>query len=318
MASDEDPGPKQRLSAQSKQEIAALAGPGSAAFLGQAVMAWLVIALAIGIAHWAHNVFVTALCVVVIATRQNVLGLLTHEQAHYLGLKSKYGDWVCNAIASYPLLVLSVENYAKVHLTHHRHFFGKEDPDFVRKNGKDWVVPLSRKRLATLFLKDLLGLSVIALIAGKNAKVENQAFVRRDPTPGWFKIVYYVLAVAAITAAGVWVEFLIYWILPLLTVFQVIVRWGALCEHVYGVEDASVESCSPLIVNRWWERLLLPNLNFTYHPYHHYFPGVAYSRLPRVHEIFLREGLVNRELLFTSYWSYLKFVVRKPGPAAAG
>ena len=287
------------------------------AFLTQALMAWLVILGAIYVGLHAQSIPVTIACIVIIATRQNILGLLTHEQAHYLGLRSKYGDWLCNALISYPLLALSVEGYAKVHLTHHRYFFTQKDPDFLRKNGEDWALPLPRRKLLRLFTKDLLGLSIVDTIIGKNVDVPGYEFARKYPTPRWFKLAYYLTAAWVLTWANVWDIFLLYWVLPLVTVFQGIVRWGALCEHVYGTENATVEDCSPVILNRWWEKLLLPNLNFTLHTYHHYFPGVSFSKLPLLHEIFKKEGLVNEKLVFDGYGAYLNFISKPSGDLKA-
>ena len=102
--------------------------------------------------------------------------------------------------------------------------------------------------------------------------------------------------------------FLLFWLLPLLTVFQLIVRWGALCEHKYNLAGAGVAESTPLIVQRWWERLLLPNLNFAMHPYHHYFPGIAFSQLPRVHAIYEREGLIDQRHVFRGYGAYWRHI----------
>ncbi len=55
--------------------------------------------------------------------------------------------------------------------------------------------------------------------------------------------------------------------------------------------------------------MLLPNLNFTLHIYHHYFPGIPFSRLLRVHQIFEREGLVNEGNLFRGYGEFLRFLL---------
>jgi hypothetical protein len=68
-------------------------------------------------------------------------------------------------------------------------------------------------------------------------------------------------------------HFLLYWLLPLLTIMQVIVRWGAICEH-------------------------------------HYFPGIPFSSLPKVHEIFQREGLINELNVFHGNLSYLRFLLK--------
>ena len=104
--------------------------------------------------------------------------------------------------------------------------------------------------------------------------------------------------------------FLVYWLLPIVTITQVMVRWGALCEHKYNLLGASVVDSTPLIILSWWERLLLPNLNFAMHPYHHFFPGVSFSRLPTLHAIYEEEGLVEQRQVFHGYLAYLRYITR--------
>jgi len=63
--------------------------------------------------------------------------------------------------------------------------------------------------------------------------------------------------------------------------------------------------------------MLLPNLTFTSHPYHHFFPGVSFSLLPKVHAIFCREGFIDDSHVFHGYAAYLKYIIRTSTPAAA-
>ncbi|SFM27764.1 fatty acid desaturase [Nitrosomonas communis] len=86
------------------------------------------------------------------------------------------------------------------------------------------------------------------------------------------------------------------------------VRLWAFSEHIYNLPGASVIESSPLIILNWWEKLLLPNLNFTLHPYHHFYPGIAYCNLPKVHAIFQREQLVNEKNVFYGIWKYLRYL----------
>jgi fatty acid desaturase len=123
------------------------------------------------------------------------------------------------------------------------------------------------------------------------------------------------MVAAVLTYAGMWEVFLVYWVLPLVTVLPVIVRLGAITEHIYDLPGASVIESSPLMLQKWWEKLLLPNLNFSLHPYHHYYPGVACLNLPKVHTVFARENLVNEKNVFHGYWDYLKYLQRPQGKA---
>ena len=303
-------GDKQSLSAAARERILALNGARPAAFVFEMVWAWVVIVGAIVWADHMHSWWASLIAIVLVATRQNVLGLLTHDQAHLLGFRHRAGDLLVNLFAAYPLLVLTVEGYAQVHLAHHRDYFTPDDPDFIRKSGEEWSIPKRPLELARIFLTDALGINTVRLIRGKKLAVENAAFARRHRIPRWVRPAYYVVVAALLTAFGQWGNFLLYWVLPLVTVFQLIVRWGALCEHKYNLAGASVAESTPLILLSWWERLLLPNLNFAMHPYHHYFPGIAFSRLPAVHRIFEAEGLVDQRHVFRGYAAYLGFIVR--------
>lgn len=299
---------KRALSPAAVDEIAALSGPKPWAFTAQLLGAWLVIVAAIAAAVLSGSPWVYALAMIVVATRMNVLGLLVHDQAHLSGYRGRFGDLIVNLLAGYPLLGLTVESYAQIHLAHHRDYFGDSDPDFARKSGPDWTFPMPARRLARLLLKDLLGLSVIGLFKGKAAAVEYPEFKRRHATPRWVRPVFLLVLAAALSWAHAWPYFLLLWLLPLLTVMSAIVRWGAICEHSYGKARDRVELSTPIIIPGVLARVLLPNLNFTLHPYHHWHPGVAFAALPKIHEIYRREGLVVDGNVFRGFASYWRFL----------
>jgi fatty acid desaturase len=118
-------------------------------------MAWAVIIASIWLAVELQSVWVSVLAIFIVATRQNILGLLVHEQSHCLGFKASYGDSLVNFLVAYPLIVLTVEGYSQVHLSHHRYFMTEQDPDLLRKSGKGWTFPMKAGRLGKLFLTDL-------------------------------------------------------------------------------------------------------------------------------------------------------------------
>jgi fatty acid desaturase len=303
-------GDKKLLSPQARAEIDSLNGRRPGKFLFQLAYAWFVIFAAIGCAIAAQNVLVSILAILIIATRQHILLLLIHEQCHCLGFKSKYGDLFVDFFVAYALFVITVEGYSQVHLTHHRYFFSSKDADILRKSGDNWTFPMPRQKLAKLFLSDLLAFNVWKMIKGKMAKGDYTLFKRPSKIPRWIRPAYYILLSIILTLTHSWGVFLLYWIVPLMTIFQVIVRWGALCEHQY-VANAGVIDTTPIIIPKWWENLVLPNLNFNMHTYHHFFPGIAFCELPKVHAIFEQEKLIDDSAIFKGYFSYLKYLVRQ-------
>jgi fatty acid desaturase len=232
---------------------------------------------------------------------------------HRLGLRGKYGDWIANCLVAYPLLATTVEDYAKVHLSHHKYFMTPKDPDFVRKSGDSWTFPMRLGRLLRLLAMDLTGLNTIALIKGKTGKPGMDEFTRRNPSPLWLRLGYLAAWAVVLTWLQGWTVFLVYWLIPILTVTQVGVRWIAAVEHQYNVEGSTVLEVTPLVRLTWWQRLVFPDLNFAMHAYHHLHPGVSFTQLPRLHEIYRREGLVDEAAVFAGQGAYLRQLVRRSG-----
>jgi fatty acid desaturase len=299
---------RSNLSEKARADIQALTGTRPFQFVTQAVLAWAIIFGSIYAAERIGSLWATLFAVFLIASRINILALLVHEQAHYLGLRGRWADLIANLITAYPLMVLTVDGYAKVHLSHHRWYFTDRDPDLKRKSGPEWTFGMPRWHLAKLFLSDITGLSVIKLVRGK--RLDAELFPRPHPIPKWIRPAFLLVELGLVTYFGLWKIFLIYWIIPLLFIFPVIVRLGAITEHVY-VPGGDVAETSPLLIQQWYEKLLLPNLNFAMHPYHHWHPGVAWCHLPDLHRIYQREGLVDEQNVFRGYAHYLKHIQSK-------
>lgn len=296
------------LSSAAKREIQALSGARPARFGAEIVLAWLSIAAFVAAGVYFNNMAVTLLCIFLIGTRQMVLALLLHEQVHRLGWRSKYADWIVNLFAVYPLFVTSVEDYAKVHLSHHKYCFTRDDPDFLRKSGEEWTFPKSLGKLLVIAARDITAMNVLRLIRGKTAPKTTE-FTRRNPSPTWLRIAFFLTAAVLLTVFGGWKLFLLYWVLPAATVTQLMVRWIAVCEHTYNVENGSIHETTPLLQLNWWQRILMPDMNFGFHAYHHMHPGVSFGNLPKVHEIYRREGLVDASAIFHGQGAYLKYLL---------
>jgi fatty acid desaturase len=296
------------LEAEIKAMVKGLVGARPFLFVQQLLGAWCVIIFAITLAIWFDNVWTSMAAIFLIATRQNLLGLLVHEQVHRLGFRGRYGDWITNVFAAYPLLVLTVEGYAKVHLAHHKYFFTEKDPDYARKSGPEWNVPMPRKELVRLFLMDILGLNILRLIHSKKPTNNKsyEEFRRRNPTPRGVRSIFWIIITAGLVYYDCLQYFFLYWILPLVTVSQCLVRLGALSEHKYNVDSTELNASTHLIELSWWERALVPNLNFTLHHYHHMFPGLSFSTLPLVHRMYKEAGLVHGENVLHGYRDFIR------------
>jgi fatty acid desaturase len=296
------------VEAEIQARVRNLIGARPLPFIRQLIGAWCVIIGAISIAIWLDSAWMSLIAIFLVATRQNLLGLLVHEQVHRLGSRARYGDLITNLFAGYPLLVLTVEGYAQVHLAHHKYFYTEKDPDYARKSGPEWSIPMSRFQFARMFLLDILGINTLRLIRSKKPKSDGvrDEFRRRRPTPQWTRPTFWIIVAATLSYSGGWMYFLLYWVLPLLTVAQCLVRLGALSEHKYNVNSSELNDSTHLIELAWWERALLPNLNFTLHHYHHMFPGLSFSTLPLVHRMYREANLVYQENVLHGYADFIR------------
>jgi fatty acid desaturase len=296
------------LSESDQQAIRLMSGSDPGNFLGTLALTWMLIVLAIAAGIYLDNWFVNVAVICFIATRQNVLGLLTHEQVHRNGMRSQLGDLITNLFCAFPILI-SLQGYRRIHLTHHRKYFSDLDPDYRRKQGKEWTFPQSARAFFTTLFCDLIGLSLISTVRGK---APDKSADPKAVGPNIFlRLGYYGVIALALVYTNTWIYFLLFWIIPIATVLQVIVRWGAICEHRYNLVDPSIQESTPLITPRWWEALLMPNLNFNLHVYHHWYPTVPFKKLPQVHRIFVANGLIKSEHVFDGYVDYLMFLVGK-------
>ena len=79
-------GDQSSVSDEGRAEIRDLTGARPFSFLALAFGAWAVIIAVIVLAIHIDNIWMTLLAIVIVATRLNILGLLVHEQVHFLGL----------------------------------------------------------------------------------------------------------------------------------------------------------------------------------------------------------------------------------------
>ena len=159
-------------------------------------------------------------------------------------------------------------------------------------------------------MTDLAGVNTWKTLKGKKTR-ENHIGKRKTESPKWIRPIFYGVLAGLLTVIKMWKAFFLLWLIPLTTIFQIFIRWGALCEHKYNLINPRIHESTPLIKLQWWEKLLFPNLNFTLHIYHHYFPNISFANLPKVHRIFQREKLVNELNVFRGYGMFLNYLFRR-------
>jgi fatty acid desaturase len=106
-------------------------------------------------------------------------------------------------------------------------------------------------------------------------------------------IAFHVAMLALMAWSGYLVQYLVLWVLPLVTVVQAILRLRAIAEH-----GATTDFSSPLTAARtniapaWLEWLIFPH-QVNYHIEHHLYASVPHYNLPRLHRELRGRGILD-------------------------
>jgi fatty acid desaturase len=97
-------------------------------------------------------------------------------------------------------------------------------------------------------------------------------------------IAFHIAMLGAMASSGYLLQYLVLWVLPLVTVVQAILRLRAIAEH-----GATTDFSSPLTAARtnvapaWLEWLIFPH-HVNYHIEHHLYASVPHYHLPALHK----------------------------------
>jgi fatty acid desaturase len=242
------------------------------------------------------HALVVAASLVGIAGAQHALAVLAHEAAHYRSYKTRWLNDLTGTLCAAPL-GLSMLTYRVIHRIHHNHLYEPLDPDLALMAG----YPRGRAYLLRKLAKDLAGITVVknyAYFVGKPQGVQRmgdtspelRARANRDrKLVALVNIAFFAVAIYA----GFWRWYLLFWMLPLVTLLQAILRLRAVMEHG-AVEDTT----TPLKAARtnfvpWYLYWLLFPHDVHYHIEHHLYPSIPHYRLAECHRRLRARGVLD-------------------------
>jgi fatty acid desaturase len=263
----------------------------------------LALAVSVGLYFWPHPL-VLLICIVVIGTRQHALFVIAHDAAHYLLYDNRLLNDVVGRTCAM-LQGLSMCTYRVIHRMHHNNLYGELDPDTALHGG----YPRGRAYLVKKLLKDLSGLTAwktYAYFLGGAPALNtstNVALRPLDDTSGKLRqealqdrnmvIAFHVLLLGVFAWSGYLVQYLVLWVLPLVTVVMAILRLRAIAEH-----GATTDFSSPLTAARtnvapaWLAWLIFPH-QVNYHIEHHLYASVPHYNLPALHREMTARGMLD-------------------------
>lgn len=249
------------------------------------------IALAITIGIIYKNLFIYLLAILIIGSRMRALENLVHEASHVnLCKKQKVNNFIGLLFCAIPIFS-SLNAYRISHFKHHRYLGNYEnDPDLIRYKllGID-KLPSGKSNLIINFMKIISLYHMPKYLYGTllTFVYDNQA----SKAELYIRLSCYLLASYIFTITESWYYFLIFWIIPFFTVFQIIRYFAEISEHggLYSEKEKIKMTrnniCHPIL------RFILYPHNDSYHLLHHLIPGIPFYNLKQAHQILLSDSL---------------------------
>jgi fatty acid desaturase len=240
---------------------------------------WGTIAAAVAIGIVGQRLWTTVIAIVLIGSRQRALMNLVHQASHgQLFANRRMNVWIARLVVAGPL-GMALQAYRRSHLQHHRYLWENErDPKFKRYRKLGLVDPDERRD--RYFVKHVLR-PLLLIHVPFNVKTA-VALRQADRGDTLTRLGLAAAAIVVCSVWGLWEQFLLYWVVPYITVFQILRYWAEAAEH------SGLRSEDPWRATRSWTatpvvRWLLAPHSDSYHLAHHIVAGVPHYRLRRLH-----------------------------------
>lgn len=296
------------------EEVRALSQVHPWRSVGLIAAQWGIVVLAMVGAIWVGQWWAYLLAVVVIGTRQQAMGVLVHDAAHWLLFKHRgVNDVVSDLFLAFPM-GLSTTLYRETHFRHHRYTSTDGDPDWVWQQGDwEWQWPKTKGEVLRLVLVCLFGLNLhrAVKVARTWSPGANLFTPLSKAYPLRARLMFLAMTPVMYAVAGwglytnwrVALPVILLWMLPFLTVFNLLGRVRATAEHLLAPCTHELNS-SRTVKATWLERLLVAPLGINYHIEHHLFPSVPGPDLPKLHARLMQdEAYREQALVAESYWN---------------
>jgi fatty acid desaturase len=237
---------------------------------------WLVIAGAITAHALLGGPALYLLAVALVGTRMRALANLLHEAAHHkLFAHRSVNDMCARLLCGWPILV-DYDRYARLHRLHHRSLWvDNQDPDVALYRLTRTETSSAERLTFGAFLLRHVVLVVIPVMP-----LRRLLAARRSQR----LLVGLVLGVLVLAAGWFALRplttgFLLYWLVPWLTTYQICGYWAELGEHgglrAVG-HDWGSRNWRGNVLTRW---AIGSHSDDLYHLLHHWFPSVPHFRL---------------------------------------
>jgi fatty acid desaturase len=278
-----------KATAIDRDAVQTLSVPSSGRAWSDFALTWGIIAGTVAAAKLSDNVYVYALAIVIIGSRQNALATLAHEGWHSLIVSSRrLNHFIASWCYAYPLGILYYHDRER-HLRHHREVGNDFDPDWINYTSRNRETPMQVVwYLASLLMGHLLFSTIFSIAKrGRPRIAVESAGTAASRELFRVGICQAVLLTTMTLATHRWWTYPLLWVLPLATFAGFFANFRALIEHVSARDDVPPENRLRDIHAGPIERFLIAPSHFNYHALHHAYPSLPHYNLPRGKQAYL-------------------------------
>ncbi|MDU8575561.1 fatty acid desaturase family protein [Pseudomonas syringae] len=250
----------------------------------------IVIASAVALTQW--SLYAYPLSVLIIGSRQRALASLVHEAAHLTLTQSRSLSYAIGHYLTGLPIFQDYEAYRHSHVHLHHHHLGDADKDPDYRYYIDSGLQATVDRFDFMFnhlLKTVLLLNIFSYL--RYLVIHRLGALFKSPRKALTLIAVHAVLFSLFYATTGLYGYLMFWLVPYLTAFQVIGWLSEVSEHfgLFGKEREALR----ITRNRfpsWWERLFIGMHGDNLHLTHHLFAGIPYWNLYKAHCILLQDA----------------------------
>jgi fatty acid desaturase len=254
----------------------AVVSASSAGRLGGGAFAVLAIALAFGVAVVQHR-----------------LSGLAHEASHFVLFRNRLANELAgDLLLMFPLVAIT-QRYRAAHWGHHLHVNDPErDTDLIRLNHPEpHRFPISRLGFWRRYVvRALWPPSVLRYLLGRarSANLDLTAgsgvpsAVYRASVARRMRGAYWLAVFTVVHATGAWPVFFLFWVLPLLTFYPMLMQLREVAHHANAPDAGDLTNSRVFRVHPLLRSCVFP-YGQDFHLTHHLFMSVPHHRLAEAH-----------------------------------
>ena len=246
--------------------------------------------------RWASGELATSLFlplavlgVFLVATWQHRLSGLAHDASHFTLFRNKLAnELVSDLLLMFPLVAMT-QRYRAAHLGHHQFVNDPErDPDLVRLNASEpHHFPVSKLGFWRRYVvRGLWPPSILRYLFGRAKAANLDAGGAGRPLRTVYPLrvgrcmrgAYWLTVLAAVHLGQAWPIFGLFWVVPLLTAYPLLMQLREIAHHSNAPDDGDLTNSRVFRVHPLWAACVFP-YGQAFHLTHHLFAMIPHHRV---------------------------------------